>query len=126
MASVANSFGVSGASGFWALVTEPLMAHSRMTGVFSTVLFLAADADTELELEAEQPATNIAPAPANVLLNSLLFIVYLPSLADLDRAVLIDSYRITRHDSLKKLVTELINRDDALPIPDVTHVKTGG
>jgi hypothetical protein len=51
------------------------MAHSRITGVLSTDFFVAADAVPERTAEAE---ANIAPAPINVLLKSLLFITALP------------------------------------------------
>ncbi len=112
-----------------------------MTGVSAADFLGTFDA-----ARAALPKTDIAPAtpaPANVPRKVLLFIF--PSLvhpvtgsngihvshsscalADLDGSVLVDGDRIIRLDSLEKLVTELIDRDDALPIPDVTHEETGG
>jgi hypothetical protein len=50
------------------------MAHSRITGVFSTDFFVVAEA-----ARITGAAANIAPAPANVFMNSLLFIPLFPS-----------------------------------------------
>ena len=119
MISEACSLGVSGTSGFLALVVDPLMAHSRITGVFSTDFFVTADAARTAGLTA-----NNAPAPASVPMNSLLFI--LSSLADLDGAILVDGDWIARVNGLEKLVAEQIDRDDAPLVPDVTHVETCG
>ena len=114
MISAVCSAAVSGAAGFVTFVVEPLIAHSRMTGVSSTDFFGSAAA-----ARFDEPATARAAAPAEIR-NSLR-----STSAYLHRAVLVDGDRITRFDVVEELVPEQVDRDDAAAVPDVIHQQSG-